>query len=69
MKLFSLTIFAMFIGMVGDAQPPTWSRSNAASVPQASGLGAALALHKFWNTKTIPLDLIELKGYEHHRAD
>ncbi len=41
MKLFSLTIFAMFIVMVGYAQPPTWSRANAAAVPQAAWKGRA----------------------------
>ena len=35
----------------------------AASVPQASALGAALAIHKHWNSKKLPSDIIELKLY------
>jgi len=35
----------------------------AASVAQATAIGAALAIHKHWNTKTIPGDMIELKYY------
>lgn len=35
----------------------------AASMPQATAMGAALALHSSWNEKQIPVDLIELKYY------
>ena len=35
----------------------------AASVAQASALGAALAIHKHWNRKPIPANLIEVKYY------
>ena len=35
----------------------------AASVAQATAIGAALSIHKYWNTKTIPGDMIELKYY------
>lgn len=35
----------------------------AASVAQASALGAALAFHKNWNSKPLPTDIIELKYY------
>jgi sugar (pentulose or hexulose) kinase len=35
----------------------------AASVAQASALGAALAIHEHWNTKPLPDMLIELQGY------
>jgi sugar (pentulose or hexulose) kinase len=35
----------------------------AASVAQATALGAALAIHEDWNTKEIPQNLIELKRY------
>ena len=34
-----------------------------ASIPQASALGAALAIHQHWNSQPIPGDLIELKYY------
>lgn len=35
----------------------------AASMAQASAIGAALAIHKDWNTKPIPNDIIQLKYY------
>jgi sugar (pentulose or hexulose) kinase len=35
----------------------------AASVAQATSLGAALAIHKDWNSKNIPQNLIDLKRY------
>jgi sugar (pentulose or hexulose) kinase len=35
----------------------------AASVAQATAIGAALAIHKYWNNKALPADMIELKYY------
>ncbi|QNK63659.1 carbohydrate kinase [Pedobacter sp. PAMC26386] len=35
----------------------------AASMAQATAIGTALAIHKCWNTKPVPNDLIELKYY------
>jgi sugar (pentulose or hexulose) kinase len=35
----------------------------AASVAQATALGAALAIHQDWNTQELPLNLIELRRY------
>jgi sugar (pentulose or hexulose) kinase len=35
----------------------------AASVAQATSVGAALAIHKHWNSKPLPGDLIEMKFY------
>ena len=35
----------------------------AASMPQATALGAALAIHNEWNTKAVPNDLMRLKYY------
>ena len=35
----------------------------AASVPQASALGAALVMHQHWTKQSIPSDLIDLKLY------
>jgi sugar (pentulose or hexulose) kinase len=35
----------------------------AASLAQASALGAALAIHQHWNTKPLPADIINLKLY------
>lgn len=41
----------------------------AASMAQATAVGAALAIHKSWNTKPLPNDIIQLKFYsaaQHH---
>lgn len=35
----------------------------AASVAQATAVGAALAIHKHWNSKPLPSDIIDLKFY------
>ncbi|MGG9963171.1 FGGY-family carbohydrate kinase [Ferruginibacter sp. SUN106] len=35
----------------------------AASVAQATSVGAALAIHRHWNTKPLPGDIIDLKFY------
>ena len=35
----------------------------AASVAQATAMGAALAIHKHWNNKSLPGDIIDLKFY------
>lgn len=35
----------------------------AAHMPQATAIGAALAIHKVWNRKPLPNDIIELKLY------
>jgi sugar (pentulose or hexulose) kinase len=35
----------------------------AASVAQATAIGAALSIHKYWNNKPLPADMIELKYY------
>lgn len=36
---------------------------NAATVAQASALGAAMALHEHWTTKPLPVNLVQLKKY------
>ncbi len=36
----------------------------AASVPQATAMGAALAIHPHWNSRFLPGDIIELKYYK-----
>jgi sugar (pentulose or hexulose) kinase len=38
----------------------------AASVAQATSLGAALSIHRHWNNKTLPPDLIDLRFYNSH---
>jgi sugar (pentulose or hexulose) kinase len=35
----------------------------AASVAQATSIGAALAIHKHWNSKSLPTNIIDLKFY------
>ena len=40
----------------------------AASVAQASAMGAALAVHHYWNKQNTPTDLIELKQYTQSTA-
>jgi sugar (pentulose or hexulose) kinase len=35
----------------------------AATVPQASAVGAALVLHQHWNNKELPSDIIDMKLY------
>jgi len=37
----------------------------AASMAQATAIGAALAIHQAWNKKLLPNDIIELKYYAH----
>lgn len=39
----------------------------AASMAQASALGSALAIHRCWNDKPIPHNLIELHHYGNSR--
>lgn len=36
----------------------------AASIPQATAMGAALAIHAHWNARPLPGDIIELKYYK-----
>jgi hypothetical protein len=36
----------------------------AASIPQATAIGAALAIHPHWNKGPLPADIIELKYYK-----
>jgi len=35
----------------------------AASIPQATALGAALAIHAHWNEGVMPGEMVELKHY------
>ncbi len=36
----------------------------AASVAQATAMGAALAIHSDWNTLPVPADMVKLKYYK-----
>jgi sugar (pentulose or hexulose) kinase len=38
-------------------------RVYAATIPQASALGAAMAMHEYWNVQPFPSNLIALKAY------
>ncbi|WP_291097536.1 MULTISPECIES: FGGY-family carbohydrate kinase [unclassified Flavobacterium] len=53
----------IFMNLLAEAFPDM--EVYAASMAQASALGAALAIHKNWNPKPIPNDLIDLKFYKH----
>jgi glycerol kinase len=35
----------------------------AASMPQASALGAALTIHSEWNRNQVPVDLLQIRNY------
>jgi sugar (pentulose or hexulose) kinase len=54
---------SIFMNLLAEAFPDM--EVYAASMAQASALGAALAIHKNWNPKPIPNDLIDLKFYKH----
>jgi sugar (pentulose or hexulose) kinase len=53
----------IFMNLLAEAYPKM--EVYAASMAQASALGAALAIHKSWNPKPIQNDLIDLKFYKH----
>ncbi len=52
---------SIFMHLLADVFPHV--EVFAASVPHATAMGAALAIHKHWNTKPLPGDVIELKYY------
>jgi len=52
---------AIYMHLLASVFPDT--EVYAASMAQATALGAALAIHNSWNTKHIPHDLIGLKYY------
>ncbi len=52
---------AVYMYMLASAFPGR--EVFAASVSQASAIGAALAIHKHWNTQMLPGNLVELKYY------
>ena len=54
---------SIFMNLVAEAFPEM--EVYAASMAQASALGAALVIHKNWNSNPIPNDLIDLKFYKH----
>jgi len=52
---------AVYMNLLANAFPDI--EVFAASMAQATAIGAALAIHKSWNNKPIPGDIIELKYY------
>jgi L-fuculokinase len=54
---------SIYMNLLAEAFPNM--EVYAASMAQASSIGAALAIHKNWNTKPIQNDLIDLKFYKH----
>jgi sugar (pentulose or hexulose) kinase len=52
---------AVYMHLLADAFPDY--EVYAASIPQASALGAALAIHQHWNLANDPKELVELKHY------
>ncbi|RUT72327.1 carbohydrate kinase [Flavobacterium cupreum] len=54
---------SIFMNLLAEAFPDI--EVYAASMAQASALGAALAIHDNWNPKPIQNDLIDLKFYKH----
>jgi len=52
---------AVYMHLLAAAFPHT--EVFAASMAQATAVGAALAIHKAWNSKPLPHDLLELKFY------
>ncbi|MEJ7678600.1 MAG: hypothetical protein WKG06_12225 [Segetibacter sp.] len=52
---------SVYMNLLGSAFPNL--EVFAASMAQATAVGTALAIHKVWNDKTVPNDLIELKYY------
>ncbi|SHE53395.1 FGGY-family carbohydrate kinase [Pedobacter caeni] len=58
---------AIFMNLLSAAFPEL--EVFAASMAQATAVGAALAIHKSWNSKALPNDIIQLKFYsaaQHH---
>jgi rhamnulokinase len=52
---------ALYMNLLAAAFPKM--EVFAASVAQATAVGAALVIHRYWNIKTLPGDIIDLKYY------
>ena len=52
---------SVYMNLLANAFPEM--KVYSASIPQASALGGALLLHKHWNTKPLPQNLIKLQSY------
>ncbi len=51
----------VYMNMLANAFPQL--EVSAATVAQASAIGAALAVHRYWNTKSLPADVVTLRLY------
>jgi hypothetical protein len=51
----------VYMHLLAQAFPDT--EVFTASIPQATAMGAALAIHRHWNSAPLPGDIIELKYY------
>lgn len=52
---------SIYMNLMAEAFPEM--EVFAASMAQATAMGAAMAIHESWNTRTLPNDVIELKFY------
>ena len=57
----------IFMSMLANAYPDI--QVYAATIGHASGLGAALAIHKHWNKNALPENLVELKYYSNSKMN
>lgn len=53
----------IYMQLLANAYPD--KKIYAASIPQATAIGAALAIHEHWNSMPVPDDIIELKEPMH----
>jgi len=58
---------SIYMNLLADAFPKM--EVFAASMAQASAVGAAIAIHHHWNPKPLPADIIELKYYSAARTN
>ncbi|HET7003327.1 MAG TPA: FGGY family carbohydrate kinase [Puia sp.] len=58
---------SIFMHLLANGFPET--EVFAASMAQASALGAALSIHSEWNSRPVPADLIELRYYSSGRTE
>ncbi|HEY1871757.1 MAG TPA: carbohydrate kinase, partial [Chitinophagaceae bacterium] len=58
---------SVFINMLAKAYPHI--QVYAATIAEASALGAALAIHKHWNNNLVPANMIELKCYSNSKMN
>jgi sugar (pentulose or hexulose) kinase len=57
----------VFMKILANAYPDI--EVYAATIAQASSLGAALAIHRSWNKNSLPANLVELKNYSNSKIN